>query len=414
MHFSKAEDTLRFQLFLEVDSQQLVNIWTPKTINTEIANKDWSLEVVPIGQERQEFRLFFKAEVNDKLDGDSMTRVAIDEFMFVDCEIKTYEDVACPQFKCKNNKCVDWMATCDGQDDCDDNSDESDRASCDPDLQCTFDDWCDFEFGEGPRPQAETFAIAKGAENLYDGPTRDHTDNIKYGSFALVKVDDENPDEAVVRTLIHKNPTTECATFYIANRGENNLRVNDQLIKIENEGLGRWQQIRIADYGDTITIVITVSGAGSYLAIDDFVFNKKCPKDFPPEFVTEASESSTLQTIPPKVINKNTKGTAAPSGETSPPTVNKNTKKPRPKPTKSSLGEVAPSTYRPGQIHPVAVVLLVIGALGLIGVSGFVTYTKVPWVRTQLRFFPFAKQDGETVPLETELQETTFYDENSE
>ena len=192
---------------------------------------------------------------------------------------KNYTSSVCDlndHFKCDNGQCIQRHQVCDGQSDCDDESDES----SDGQSKCTTKDICTFETGRCGLKMTNDFVLTKGSQGsqIEQQPTRDHSTNSKNGQFLLLKRRGRKSTFNIEDTTPLTSP---CITFYVMTMAKNpTISVNGRKVGLDMNDFGRWQKIYVdgltVGSGLKFAISLVSSSRTEYIAIDDIARNRIC------------------------------------------------------------------------------------------------------------------------------------------
>ena len=159
----------------------------------------WRREVVRLGRISRQFTLDLSADKENNVD-----YVAVDDIMLRNCEYPaqlSHANDSCKanEFKCTRQACVPVNNVCDLTDDCGDASDEK---HCGAYTRCNFEnDMCEWREAEQNASMALKsrrlkWTIGTGSsrlDQLYTGPSRDHTTGMKSGHYLVLRTADASP-----------------------------------------------------------------------------------------------------------------------------------------------------------------------------------------------------------------------------
>ena len=255
----RIQDYAELTIDLSIGGQQNIEIWNSALINRSLINDDtWQSYDLIIGAINDSFRLQFDGRGFFATDG----LVAIKSFELRNCYATAPQSPPnqcslTTQFKCDNSNCVAKTSLCDFQDDCGDNSDESD-AICDSSQMCDFSDGSCF------LNQISFEWQQLGKTSLRDGPTRDHTSNTKSGGYVILT----DSEGSLLLDKDFENRRKCLTLFYMAAGDDSSLIVNDATpIKLISNKPAVWQMLKAPFSGTTLEISVHLGADARYVAI---------------------------------------------------------------------------------------------------------------------------------------------------
>ncbi|KAI1278466.1 hypothetical protein HDE_14306 [Halotydeus destructor] len=254
-----------FTIDMVVNGRQRIEIWDG-SLKDKNRRASWSPASVFIGEIEDDFEIIINVKV---IQGQARSIAAIDHFEQQHCMRNAFKHEPCQdgQFQCANKKCIFEYQLCDGQNDCEDKSDEAYEAG----KVCDTAKFIDFnEDGFGDIEHGGPWTLSQPRDRLRKGPTRSHRGNT-HDKFAFLSHDNDKGFDTLKSSFSFR-ALGKCATFYIMHHNIDHFKAEFVLEDVDS---GHWQQVYIDNL--TESTMIEIQGAVKrygYIAIDNIHFNK--------------------------------------------------------------------------------------------------------------------------------------------